>query len=131
MNPVLIVSSLGFLTNCASALLKNEYLYAFLFYILTITSIWHHGLYTLYTKTFDYTAIFFVVTYGAYFFFKKPKSVVSIIIVVSLFLSKGILYFIGKVTNQMCFHPNLLQANVWHALLHILSSLGHHIILLA
>ena len=131
MNPVLILSCLSFLTNVAAALHEGEYLYASLFYVLTITSIWHHGLYTIYTRVFDYTAIFCVVSYGGYFFFKKPKSVTSISVVVSLFLSTIVLYNVGKLTNQFCFHPDLQTANMWHALLHTLSSLGHHIILLA
>lgn len=131
MNPVLILSSLSFLSNVAAALHKEEYKYAACFYFLTVTSILQHGLQGYYTKVLDDLAIVGVVSYGSYFFYKKQKSYMTITVVSTLFLSTVVLYNIGKITDGFCFHPDLKISNFWHVLMHLFASLGHHIILLA
>lgn len=121
----LVLSSCFFLSNVIGNLYLKNYLYAFLFYFLTLTSIYHHRLQTPFTKQIDRLAIALVVLYGGYrFLMNKNRN----FLVVAFFLSTIVLYNYGKVTNQFCFHPNTNISNNWHACMHLFSSVGHHLI---
>lgn len=128
MNWVLICSSGLFLSNVVANLYLKNYLYALLFYFLTITSFFQHGLDTNFTKRIDQLAIVLVVSYGGYKFFSKSGNSFLRFMVYLFFLSTLIFYCYGKTVNKFCFEPNKEEANTWHGLLHVFSSMGHHLI---
>lgn len=128
MNLFLICSSGIFLSNVVANLYLKNYLYAFLFYLLTLTSFFQHGLNTTFTKRIDQFAILSVVSYGGYRFFTKSGNKFLRFTVYLFFLLTVLFYCYGKMVNQYCFHPNQREADLWHGLLHVLSSIGHHLI---
>lgn len=40
------------------------------------------------------------------------------------------LYLYGDITNSFCFDKNTEIGNKWHSVLHFISSIGHHAIVL-
>jgi membrane protein DedA with SNARE-associated domain len=76
-------------------------------------------------------AVFSIVLYGGYLFYKKtiqvsdqPNLILSAIIVAT-FLATICLYYGGY-----CFHEDKNEADWYHSLMHILSSIGHHFIII-
>ena len=133
---VCVYSSLIFLTNIFLALYYNHYFYAFLFLCLTITSIVHHSYNTVYTGIIDKISVYAVIFYGGYIFYTKyikdTKDIINIIkpiIIVMTFLSVVFLYGYGYLTDNYSFHPNHSVSQMYHSLLHIISSIGHHFII--
>jgi hypothetical protein len=127
----LVFSSMVFLTNMVVAFYYKYYLYSFFFLCLTITSYWHHSNYTEFSYIFDKMAVFSIVLYGGYLFYKKtiqvsdqPNLILSAIIVAT-FLATICLYYGGY-----CFHEDKNEADWYHSLMHILSSIGHHFIII-
>ena len=133
---VCVYSSLIFLTNIFLALYYDHYFYAFLFLCLTITSIVHHSYNTVYTGIIDKISVYAVIFYGGYIFYTKyikdTKDIINIIkplIIVSTFLSVVFLYGYGYLTDNYSFHPSHSVSQMYHSLLHIISSIGHHFII--
>ena len=134
-----IYSSYLFLTNVLAALYFNQYLYAFLFLILTITSIIHHSSKTKLTNILDKISLYCVILYGGYIFYTNYKSkstldlniktIINYIFIIVTFLAVVYLYTFGYITNDYVFHPEYKIAQMYHILMHILSSIGHHIII--
>jgi len=127
----LVFSSMVFLTNMVVAFYYKYYLYSFIFLCLTITSYWHHSHYTEFSYIFDKMAVFSVVLYGGYLFYIKtiqvsdqPNPILSAMIVAT-FLATICLYYGGY-----CFHEDKNKADWYHSLMHILSSIGHHFIII-
>ena len=121
---MLIFTSLLFISNGLHAMYKKRFVYSFLFFLLSITSVLFYSLPSIYTNLFDKLAILLVVSYGAYlFYFKQPfqQFVISL-----TFLFTIIFFFFGYFTNDFCYGP---QGDYFHAALHAISSLGHHLIL--
>ena len=148
-------SSFIFLSNIILAFYYKYYLYSFLFIILLITSLFYHSYKNIYTNICDKIAILFIVLYGGFIFFSKmfdsiiesnsttcniissgvqpsdairkiPKNIIFYILVIILFLSVIYLHL-----NQLRIPTNNDEiANKYHSLLHIISSIGHHIIII-
>jgi hypothetical protein len=151
---ICVYSSLIFLTNIFLALYYNHYFYAFLFLCLTITSVIHHTYNTDYTSIIDKISVYAVIFYGGFIFYTKYikdiinikdineikeiintkeiiniKDIVKPLIIVSTFLSVVFLYGYGYLTDNYSFHPNQDVSQIYHSLLHIISSIGHHFII--
>ena len=134
----LVFSSMVFLTNAVVAFWHEYYLYSFFFLCLTITSFWHHTYYTDYSYVFDKIAVFSIVFYGGYLFYEKtiqdnqdkePNLILSAIIVAT-FLATIFFYYGGYCLNDYCFHEDKNKADWFHSLMHIVSSIGHHFIII-
>lgn len=133
---ICVYSSLIFLTNIFLALYYDHYFYAFLFLCLTITSIVHHSYNTVYTGIIDKIPVYAVIFYGGYIFYTKyikdTKDIINIVkplMIVGTFLSVVFLYGYGYLTDNYSFHPNHSVSQMYHSLLHIISSIGHHFII--
>jgi hypothetical protein len=145
---ICVYSSLIFLTNIFLALYYNHYFYAFLFLCLTVTSLVHHSYNTDYTSIIDKISVYAVIFYGGYIFYNKYvkdikdiketkdiintkdiKDIIKPIIIVGTFLSVVFLYGYGYLTDNYSFHPSEPVSQMYHSLLHIISSIGHHFII--
>jgi len=62
-------SSFLFLTNVLAALYFKHYIYAFLFLMLSLSSIIHHSSRTKLTNIIDKIALYSIIFYGGYIFF--------------------------------------------------------------
>ena len=130
-------SSFIFLTNVIVAYYYKYYLYARLFFLLTITSLLYHSTPSIYGNINDKIVIALIVLYGGYLFFEKYKSqapsirywVISFSII-STFLATVYLYSYGYISNQYCFYEDRNIANIYHSLLHIISSIGHILVMI-
>ena len=148
---ICVYSSLIFLTNIFLALYYDHYFYAFLFLCLTVTSLVHHSYNTDYTSIIDKISVYAVIFYGGYIFYNKyvkdikeikdiintkdiiniinTKDIIKPIIIVGTFLSVVFLYAYGYLTDNYSFHPSDSVSQMYHSLLHIISSIGHHFII--
>lgn len=50
--------------------------------------------------------------------------------IVSTFLFSIIGFHYGYICNKYCFDPDEETGNIYHAVLHIISSVGHHMIIM-
>jgi len=121
---MLVFTSLIFLTNSLHAFIKKYYLYSFLFFCLTLTSVLVHSYHTLYTNLLDKLFIISIVFYGAFLLTSRRDNV---FLIVTTFFLTIFLYSYGYCTNQYCYGPH---GDLFHALLHFISSFGHHLIIL-
>jgi ABC-type multidrug transport system fused ATPase/permease subunit len=128
---LLIVSSLIFITNSLSAYYKNYFFYSILFFCLTITSVIFHYHTTLYTKIIDKIFILAIVLYGGHLLYKKTNinNQYQVFLIILTFLTSIFLFYYGYCVNEYCYHPDKCISNRYHCMLHILSSLGHHLII--
>jgi hypothetical protein len=127
--PILFFSSLFFITNMITAYWFEYYLYSFLFCMLTITSVIYHTNKNIYTNIIDKIAILAIVLYGAYILYHKKVLLTKtqIGIVVLSFLLCIFMFFYGYCTNKYCYDPD--KGDQYHSLLHLISSIGHHLII--
>ena len=128
---ILCLTSLLFITNIITAFYKKYYLYSFLFCFITITSLIFHSYKNIYTNIIDKIAIFSIIIYGLYILINNfsYNNFVMIIIIIFSFILCLYLYFYGYLYNVLCFHHNKNISNIYHGLLHLISSLGHHCII--
>jgi len=130
-------SSFIFLTNVIIAYLYQYYLYGRLFFLLTITSILYHSIPSVYGNINDKIVISLIVLYGGNLFFEKYRNqipsvkywILSFLIILT-FLATVYLYIYGFITNQYCFYEDRHTANLYHSLLHIISSIGHILVMI-
>ena len=135
---ILVYSSLIFITNALTALYKGYYLYSFLFVCLTVTSVLFHSTYKKIYYYIDKISILCIVCYGTYMLYQKSeikseiKSVntLKILFIITTFLATIFLYYYGYCTNNYCYHVNKDISNKYHGLIHCISSIGHHCIIL-
>jgi hypothetical protein len=123
-------SSLIFLTNVASTLYKNYYIYSFSFLGLTITSLIFHSNNTIYTNLIDKLFIGAVVAGGSVMLYHKTYNPIHVVFIVITFLSCIFLFFYGYCVNNYCYHPDKHVGDTYHCILHIITSIGHHMITL-
>jgi hypothetical protein len=135
-NNLLYRTSFIFITNALAALYMKNYIYSLLFLLLTVTSICIHSKVDFYKNSrtticiLDKIMIGCIVIYGAYIFYtKSDKSIILNIIIIITFLTCIWLYYYGSYTNDLCFHKDILIAENYHAILHMIGSLGHHMII--
>lgn len=147
MQIICAFSSSVFLINSAVAYLYiRDKIYSVLFLKLFITSIIFHNRNNIYTNILDKVSIIGIIIYGGKQFYEKlhqilygndiypsyifvGKVYLSSIIIAS-FLSTLHLYSYGYCYNQYCFYKDKIIANRYHALLHIISCMGHLFIMI-
>jgi hypothetical protein len=135
---LLVFSSFMFLTNVLTAIYKASYIYSFLFLFLTRTSILYHYNDKTNVEGFflDQIAIYCVVIYGFYLLFTKiiktkwnmVKCGIILFIFITFILSVYLFYY-GFFTETLCYDKNKYISNMYHCLLHLISSLGNHLII--
>jgi hypothetical protein len=139
-NPnILFYSSLVFITNIITSFYKEYYTYGLLFILLTITSLIFHSCSTLFTNIIDKVSILCIVLYGTYMLYTKitvektvENNILAISVVIPIVISFILCIFLftyGYYTNQYCFHSKKCIGDKYHALLHLISSIGHHLII--
>jgi hypothetical protein len=129
---ILLQSSLLFITNCASAYYCEYYLYSLFFCLLTITSLIFHSNKTLLSNLLDKCSIISIVLYGAYLFFNKfnnEKMLISSCIITT-FLLVIYFYYYGYFIKHYCFNKNKNIGTLYHCLIHIITCIGHHLIII-
>ena len=128
---ILLFSSCIFITNVISAYIKEDYIYASAFFLLILTSVIYHSNSNIYTNILDKIPILSIVLYGLYTVqYKSVAGVdnnIALIFIISTFFSTIYLYGYGYYIDDYCFHPE--YGNYYHALIHIISSMGHHVII--
>jgi len=126
-----LITSFVFLTNVVHFLTAGYFVYAFLFLVLFITSVMVRVTEeNIFTLAADKIAILFVVLYGYIIFHNKSltsDNYILISLIIFTFLVVGYLYTYGWLTNSYCFSE---KGDLYHAGLHCISSLGHHLIVL-
>jgi hypothetical protein len=125
---LLFWSSLVLVTNMWTAFFMGQYIYSFLFASLVISSLIVHSYSSIITNIWDKIWVGSVIIFGGYKVWKnKNKS--SIWVCVLTFLFCVWVYIYGFITEQYCFCKDVIKANIWHALMHVIGSLGHHFII--
>ena len=130
-NPFLVFSSLIFITNVLTAYYKQDYIYSSLFFMLTVTSIIIHGNSNLYSNIVDKISIFSIFLYGSYQLSQKisPEKYPMGLLILATFLATIYLYFYGYWFQKYCYDEHPQTSNQYHALLHLIGSIGHQLIL--
>jgi hypothetical protein len=130
-----VYSSFIFFINAGLAYLYELYLYSFLFFSLAITSIIVHATNDTIIKVIDKIFVYSIVFYGGYLFFNKlqtftgdMKQIIFSFFIITTFLSTIYLYYYGYCYNQYCYCDDITVANLYHSLLHVISSIGHILI---
>ena len=118
---MLVYSSLIFITNILSTWYYGYSFYSALFCCLTLTSIFFHSYGCL--GYLDKLMILGITLHGIYVMYQKPSDEFPLIL--ATFIIVCILY--GDITQELCFGS---EGDRYHAILHIISSIGHHLILL-
>jgi hypothetical protein len=128
---ILCYSSFIFITNVITAFIKKYFLYSFLFCFLIMTSVIFHSNNNIYTFVIDKIAVISIVLYGSYILYKKisSKNRSTIFLIITTFLLTIFLYYYGYCTNNYCYNPDKFIGDIYHTLLHIISSIGHHFII--
>jgi hypothetical protein len=127
---ILMYSSVIFITNVASTFYKKYYIYCFLFFCLTITSLIFHYNNNIYTNILDKFFVLAVVFYGGYMLYHKTTrdNLIFVLLIVMTFISCIFLFFYGYYVKDYCYHPDKCVGDKYHSSLHIISSFGHHLI---
>jgi len=137
MKNICIFSSFFFLITAILAFYKKYYVYGFLFLLLLTTSLNIRFYNNTYSHILDQVTIISIVIYGAFLFYKKCSSkplnnriiILQFLVLLAFFITIY-LYYYGYYTNEYCFHENKNIGNLYHSLLHIISSYGHNIIII-
>jgi hypothetical protein len=126
---LLFWSSLVLITNMWTAFLTRQYLYSFLFASLVISSLLVHTHNTIITNIWDKIWILSIVFYGGLRMSKEWSSAKSWQLAgcIITFLFVVWVYMYGFLTDSYCFDP--LYGDVYHALMHLVGSIGHHMII--
>jgi hypothetical protein len=69
-----------------------------------------------------------VVLYGGYTLYNNKNNAFVKGLTGVCFLLTIYLYNYGQHINNYCFHPEYCVSNNYHILLHLISSIGHHLI---
>lgn len=148
-NPCFYTSIL-FLIVAIKALYNNYIPYGLLWLQLSITSILYHGkMYSEankdYLLSYDKASAYLVVLYGSYLLLQKIScfsdatnkryklnlcSIITIFIIIVSFLTTIYLYHYGYQISKYCFDDNKETAHFYHMSLHLLSIIGHLLIIL-
>jgi hypothetical protein len=128
---ILLLSSLFFVSNILIAYYCEYYVYSFLFFILTITSLIVHYEDNYYTNVIDKIAVSSIVLYGGYVLLNKmnTKKLFYCFIIVITFLICIYLYIYGFIFQKYCFCDEKSISQKYHFIMHIIASIGHHFII--
>jgi hypothetical protein len=126
-------SSFIFLTNVIVLFFLGYTFYAFLFLCLWLTSVLYHSNPSTKNYILDKISILGVVLYGGYLFLTKWDyiSTETALIIILTFLATIFLYSYGYAKQIYCFDKNQERGQQFHCGLHLISSIGHHLIALA
>ena len=120
-------TSLFFLSNVYYLLDANDIVYLSSFTTLLITSIIFHYTKVKYIGYIDKIATYNIVFQGGIrLLYNHSKSSLITTIVISCFLSVVYLYVYGYMCSKFCFDKK--YSEIYHGLLHLLSSIGHLLI---
>ena len=126
---LLFCSSFLFLTNVLTTFYKQYYIYSFLFFMLTLTSLVFHYNPTPITARIDQVFVFLVVAWGGKVLYSKlPANPFKVALIVLTCLVTGYLYTWGFYTQQYCFNADKCLGDRYHCLLHVIGSVGHHLL---
>jgi len=130
-NNILVYSSVVFISNFINARLHGYHSYSTWFYVLTVTSILVHGFFneSLIMNLIDKIPIIAIVTTGGLILFEKVQFNAPSLIALSTFICVCYLYCYGYATKQYCFDSDIYISKQYHAILHLISSIGHHAII--
>jgi len=134
-NPFLVCSSLIFITNVLTTYYKQDFIYSSLFFSLTVTSILFHSNPNIYLNIIDKISIFSIFLYGSYQLSQKISKPITtaysaqILLIFATFLATIYLYFYGYWFHKYCFHENPQIGDQYHSLVHLIGSIGHHLII--
>ncbi len=126
VNVVCLMSSTLFLLNAVICWMYGFPIYSALFVTLTITSwLFHSNSKSLLFNIIDKAAIAAVISYGAYMLHKNWNKYTyhSRMAIIATFLSTVFLFSAGYMFNAFCYDP--MWGNIWHAILHVISVVGH------
>ena len=147
-------TSILFLIVAFKAIYNNYIPYGLLWFQLSFTSILYHG--KMYPESYkddllsyDRASAYLVVLYGAYLLLhkitcfsdnnnnnnKKYKKFsicdfLTIIVIIISFMTTIYLYHYGYQISKYCFDDNKETAHFYHMILHLLSIIGHLLIIL-
>jgi len=150
------LSSLFFITNIIHLYYRRKigyYLFAFL--LLVIASLFHHQLDNEITNIFDKITVYLVILIGGFITYKSKYNFYSIIVIVTFVLTAYLYFFEIKKEGFLTIVKNdenyendendendennnsdknntyqySLDAKYKHALMHCISSIGHHAII--
>jgi hypothetical protein len=130
-------SSFIFLTNAILGFWYEYYTYSILFLILTVTSLIVHYNDNIYTNIIDKISVLLIVLYGGYLIYNKSITYnhnfyhyIFIFLILLTFLITIYLYAYGYCYNKYCFYEDSNISDIYHSIMHIISSFGHHLIIL-
>jgi hypothetical protein len=130
---ICILSSFCFITNGITALWKQYYVYSYCFFSLFITSIFFHSYpHNIFINIIDKLAIFSINWGGGQMMFRKMLCKICwlhISIILFTFVCCNLFFVYGYFTESYCYHPNKRIGDLYHSLLHILCSIGHHVVI--
>jgi hypothetical protein len=128
---VLVWTSFYLLTNSIAAYRRDYIIYGFLFLFLTITSILTHATHNQFIRSVDKMAVYAVAIYGAYHVYSHSSwnQLCMILIIMGTVITTIILYEYGLRHNKYCFDPDLITAQMYHGYMHIIGSIGHHLVM--
>ena len=145
------LSSLFFITNIIHLYYRRKigyYLFAFL--LLVITSLFYHQLDNEITDVFDKIAVYLVIIIGGFVTYKSKYNFYSIIVIITFLLTAYLYFFeikkqgfitivkkdetnkindINDNNDKNNRYQYSLDSKYKHALLHCISSIGHHAII--
>ena len=98
---------------------------------LTGSSLMFHYNPNIYTYIIDKICISGVVSYGGYVLYNNstPEKIIHVSFAVFLFTVTIFLYCYGYWVKDYCYHPDRDIGDKYHCMLHIVSSIGHHLVL--
>jgi hypothetical protein len=128
---ILMLSSLFFITNSVTAFVNEYYLYSLLFFNLTTTSLIVHYNDNVYTNIIDKVAVLSVVLYGGYMLYNKinTNKWMTVFAIIISFLLCIYLYIYGFIIKEYCFCDEKCVSQMYHVIMHAISSIGHHFII--
>jgi glucan phosphoethanolaminetransferase (alkaline phosphatase superfamily) len=129
---LLILTSFIFITNTVSSLYQEDWIYALLFALLTVTSLVVHSYDNFYSNVLDKIVIGLIAIYGGYVLWSKWEGSNPIVtaLIISTFLFCIWVYICGYCRKNYCFCDEKCVADRYHSFMHLIGSLGHHLIVL-
>lgn len=119
-------TSFLFLINALVAQYNNHPQIAFAFFLLTVTSLFHHYYYNSITRNIDRIPILLIFIYSIIIFNKKNSNInlfQKLYFLIAV-LSVLYLYVYGYFNNKYSYDKDHTIACRWHSLLHIIVSIS-------
>ena len=129
-----LFSCLIFLTNVYLAFLYEYIILGLLFSLVTISSVYFHSNYTMFSYLVDQIFVICVIIYGFYLSYLKfltcayDEKLLYKFIIVSCVLSNFLLFHYGRLYNKFCYDKK--YGIYYHSLLHILASISYHVVVI-